>query len=179
MKEELEKFVRSNRSAFDDHKVDKDTMWERIDMELSTGSESKVRVLWKQHLGKIAACAILILGGALLFNNFSWNAEEQGVVYEKLSEVDTYYGALIDQQIALVKNNPNLSVEEQEDFLSLIDELDEEYGTLKDELNEGINNDKVIEAIINNYRKKIQLMEKLLKRSNPSKNEYDEKEIIL
>ena len=37
----------------------------------------------------------------------------------------------------------------------------------------------IIEAIINNYRKKIQLMEDLLKRLYPTKTNFDDGELIL
>ena len=63
--------------------------------------------------------------------------------------------------------------------MSLIDDLDSEYKILKEELKLGINNEKIIEAIINNYRKKIQLMEDLLRRTYPIKTDFEDEAIIL
>ena len=87
--------------------------------------------------------------------------------------------SLVENQIQLIKSIPNLSVADQDDFLLLIDDLDEEYNKLKKELKTGVNNEKIIEAIINNYRKKIKLMEDLFKRLYPIKTDFDDGELVL
>ncbi len=178
MKDELKEFIQTHRSEFDDHQIDKEALWAKIDEELAE-SPKKVIPIWKKHRWKIAASIVLILGGTFFFNNFRTEDPSNGIVYEELQEVDSYYGALVSQQIELIKSHPNLSAQEQQEFLTLIDELDSEYKILKEELKEGINNERIIEAIIHNYRKKIELMEKLLRRSHPLKREYDEQEVIL
>ena len=104
---------------------------------------------------------------------------EQQIVNKELYDIDNHYKLLVDNQVALIKNNLNLSKEDQEDFLLLIDDLDEEYNKLKEELKLGINNEKIIEAIISNYRKKIKLMEDLLERSYPVKTDFEDEAITL
>jgi hypothetical protein len=96
-----------------------------------------------------------------------------------LYEIDSHYKLLVKNQIELIKNSTHLSKADQDDFLSLIDDLDMEYERLKGELKLGINNKKIIEAIISNYRKKIQLMEDLLERSYPVKTDFEDETIIL
>ncbi|MDC8002681.1 hypothetical protein POV27_01335 [Aureisphaera galaxeae] len=178
MKDELRDFIQEHRNEFDEHKIDKDALWSKIEAELEE-EPKKVIPLWKRHRWKIAASILIILGSTFFFGYLNSPGIEENIVYEELQEVDNYYGSLVNQQIQLIKNHPNLSPQEQEDFLALIDELDVEYKGLKEELKEGINNEKIIEAIIHNYRQKIELMEKLLQRSLPSKKEYDEQEIVL
>lgn len=178
MKDELRDFIQDNRAEFDEHTVDKEALWAKIDSQL--GDEAKkVIPLWKRANWRVAASVVLLLGCVLFFNNLTSGDPEQEIVYEELQEVDHYYGSLVEQQILLIQNSSNLSEEERQDFLSVIDELDREYKGLKEELKEGINNEKIIEAIIHNYRQKIELMEKLLLRSHPPKKEYDEQEIVL
>ncbi len=178
MKDELKDFIQQHRTEFDEHQVDKETLWAKIEAELPE-EPKKVVPMVRRYRWRIAATIVLLLGAAWGFNGLMGSNSEHDVVYEELQDVDNYYGSLVEQQIQLIKSNPNLSEDEQDDFLSLIDELDAEYKRLREELKEGINNERIIEAIILNYRKKIQLMEKLLQRSHPVKKEYDEKEIIL
>ena len=55
-----------------------------------------------------------------------------------------------------------------------MDELDDEYAILKLEMKKNIDNERVLEAIIGNYKKRIELIEKLLKQINDSKKTIEE-----
>lgn len=181
MKDELEKYIIKNKSDFDDHKLneaDKLKFWNAISEELSEQS-IKMIPIWRKPIFRIAASIILLFGFAFSFMMFNGNTHENRIVNEELHEIDSHYKSLVNNQIQLIKNNTNLSTADQDDFLLLVEDLDLEYDKLKNELKKGINNEKIIEAIINNYRKKIQLMENLLERSYPTKTTFDEGELIL
>jgi hypothetical protein len=60
-----------------------------------------------------------------------------------------------------------------------MDELDVEYNILKKELNKNIDNERVLEAIVINYKKRIELIENLLKQINSSKKTSDKDVYIL
>lgn len=182
MKDELEKYIVENRREFDDYKLDevhKLKLWDNINENLQDKQPQKVIPIWKQPVFKIAASIIIVLGFTFSFYRLSGNESENDIVNLELNEIDNYYKSLVNNQIQLIKNSQTLSTEDQEDFLLLIDDLDSEYNTLKQELKERINDQKVIEAIIENYRKKIQLMENLLERSYQTKTNIDEGELIL
>ncbi len=181
MKDEFEKYVESQKSEFDVHnidEVDRLRLWSNIVTEVSK-PEKKVIPLWKKPVFRVAASIVLLIGCTLFFNISSDRSTENHFVNEELNDIDTHYKLLVNNQIELIKNNTHLSEPDREDFLSLIDDLDEEYNTLKEELKLGINNQKIIEAIINNYRKKIKLMEDLLNRSYPTNNTLDDEAITL
>ena len=178
MKDELENYVEKHRSQFDELQVDKDTLWSKIEAELP---ESHVPVIpiWRRNIVRVAASIAIVLGGMFFWYTINVDTADNSIVHQELLEVDHYYGSLVNNQVELIKNSPNLTQEERDDFLSLIDDLDTEYEKLKLELAEGVNDQKIMEAIINNYRKKIQLMENLLEKSFPLKKEQDETEFIL
>jgi len=181
MKEELEKYIIKNKSEFDEHKldeVDKLKLWSNISDELPE-QPKKVISIWKKPVFKIAASIMILLGCGLSFIMLNNTNYENSMVNEELYEIDNHYKLLVNNQIQLIKNNSNLSDADQDDFLLLIDDLDAEYNKLKIELKTGVNNERIIEAIIDNYRKKIQLMEDLLKRLYPTKTNYDDGELIL
>lgn len=181
MKDELEKYIIENKREFDENKldeVDKLKLWSHISDELPEQSK-KIISIWKKPVFQIAASIILLLGFSFSFMMNNSNNNENSIVNEELYEIDNHYKLLVDNQIQLIKNNSNLSKRDQDDFLLLIDDLDEEYNKLKTELNTGVNNERIIEAIINNYRKKIKLMENLLNRLYPTKINYDDSELIL
>ena len=50
-----------------------------------------------------------------------------------------------------------------------MDELDEEYETLREEMRNNLDNERVLEAIVANYKKRIELIENLLRQLNDAK----------
>ena len=94
-------------------------------------------------------------------------------------EIDMYYQNMVKAQVNLVKNNTNISTSNKEDFLDFMIELDEEYKILKLDLSDNLDNQRVLEAIISNYKKRIELIENLLEQINDSKNNTDDNAYIL
>lgn len=181
-KDELEKYIIENKTEFEEHKldeVDKLRLWSNISNDLPE-QPKKVISIWKKPVFKIAASIMILLSCGLSFIMLNNNSNyENNLVNQELYEIDNHYKLLVNNQIKLIKSNSNLSDEDQDDFLLLIEDLDAEYNKLKKELKTGVNNERIIEAIINNYRIKIQLMEDLLDRLYPIKTNLDEGELIL
>ena len=181
MNDELKTYTTKHEGKFDDldlDEVDKLRLWSHIVSELQE-TPKKVIPLWRKPSFRVAASVIILLGCTIFFFMKSNQITEHDIANEELYEIDNHYKLLVSNQINLIKNNTHLSKADQDDFLSLIDDLDNEYDILKAELKLGINNEKIIEAIINNYRKKIQLMEDLLRRTYPIKTDFEDEAIIL
>lgn len=181
MSDELEKYVESHNAEFDVYNIDESDklrLWSNIVTEVSK-PEKKVIPLWKKPVFRVAASIVLLIGITLFFARSVKSEIQASIAHEELNEIDNHYKLLVNNQVELIKHNSYLSENDKEDFLSLIDDLDKEYEKLKQELKLGINNQKIIEAIISNYRKKIKLMEDLLNRSFPVNNTIDDEAITL
>lgn len=171
----FEKHIRRNAAQFDGERADKAKMWAKIAAELNK-EEPKVIPLWRRPLFRIAASVLLLVGFASFFGlvwlgNGTDNAQ---YAYEELMEIDMYYKDLVSYQVQLVKNNPSLSEENKAEFLSFMDELDAEYDVLKKEMQKNLDNEQVLEAIVGNYKKRIELIENLLRQLNDSKKVDDD-----
>ncbi|NAS13568.1 hypothetical protein [Poritiphilus flavus] len=181
MMDEFEKYINENRAEFDQHKADRSKMWAAIESELDA-SKPKVIPLWRSRKWRIAAAVIAVFGlfAALTLINRpdSFSGEDQ-IVSKELLEIDMYYQNLVSAQVQLVQNHPQLSVEDKEEFLAFMDELDEEYEILKLEMSKNLDNERVLEAIVSNYKKRIELIENLLRQINESKKSNDEDVYIL
>ncbi|MEZ4810238.1 MAG: hypothetical protein R2819_07745 [Allomuricauda sp.] len=175
MMDNFEKHIKENRQAFDVHKVDKDRLWQGIVSQLEEKTEPKVIPLWKSTRLRVAASIVLLLG--LSFTAFftlnSTGPNMDAYANEELLEIDMHYQHLVYQQVELVKNHPKLSDSDKKEFLSFMDELDEEYKQLKLEMRNNLDNELVLEAIVENYKKRIELIENLLKQINASKKEME------
>ena len=171
----FEKHIRENAAQFDEHKADRAKMWANIATELEK-SEPKVIPLWKRPLLRVAASVVLLLGIASFIGlslNQGLGAETQ-YVSKELLDIDRHYQGLVAYQVQLVQNNPDLTEENKTEFLSFMDELDKEYETLREEMRNNLDNERVLEAIVANYKKRIELIEKLLQQINDSKKPVDD-----
>ena len=166
----FEKHIRENAEQFNNQKADRAKLWANISAELQK-EEPKVIPFWKRPILRIAASVVLLVGLAVIFEQsyFGDNSVETQYVSKELLEIDTHYQGLVSYQVRLVQQNPNLSEEDKTEFLSFMDELDTEYELLRKEMRSNLDNELVLEAIVANYKKRIELIEKLLKQINDAK----------
>ena len=167
----FEKNIKKNKALFDVHKADKSKLWANIESRLES-PEQKVKTirLWNTPVFKVAATIIVALGLFSLINiGLNSFNEQNNFASQELSDIDMHYKGLVAYQVKLVENNKQLSSGEKEAFLLFMDELDDEYEVLKQELQKDLDSERVLEAIVINYKKRIELIENLLAQINSSK----------
>ncbi|WP_289042191.1 hypothetical protein [uncultured Zobellia sp.] len=171
----FEKHIRENRAAFDDHKADRAKLWANIEAKLDP-PRAKVVPLWRSPIFKVAASVLIVLGiSSLIGITFLGNStNEDTFVSKELQDIDMHYQGLVSYQVQLVQKNENLSDADKAEFLSFMDDLDKEYDQLKLEMQNNLDNELVLEAIVSNYRKRIELIENLLRQLNESKLNDDD-----
>jgi len=163
----FEKHIREHKSLFDDYQADKEKIWANISSRLES-PKPKTIPLWRSFGLRVAAGIILILGIAAFLTLSLLNQERfmetgYGMALE-LQDIDRHYQNLVFSHVQMVQEHPNLSAGDKEEFLSFMDELDAEYKLLRLELKKNLDNELVLEAIIGNYKKRIELIETLLSR---------------
>lgn len=173
MMDDFEKNIKENKALFDTHKADRNKLWANIEAGLNTpDSKPKVIKLWNRTAFKVAATIVIALGLFSMINIFnSVEIEQQNTMAnQELNDIDAHYKGLVAYQVKLVQKSTQLSPNQKKEFLSFMDELDEEYEVLKLEFSKNIDSELVLEAIVVNYKKRIELIENLLKQINSSKN---------
>ncbi|MBC7000006.1 hypothetical protein [Cytophaga sp. FL35] len=172
----FEKNIRERRKEFDVQVADRSKMWANIESRLPD-SKTKVIPLWRKSIFKVAASICILLGaGALLGISFMEVGNNEKAMYasKELQDIDRHYQGLVSYQVQLIKKNSQLSDEEKQEFLSFMDELDQEYDELRKEMRNNLDNQLVLEAIVANYKKRIVLIENLLKQLNDTKIKEEE-----
>lgn len=163
MKDRLEEFVRSHREEFDILEPRSD-MWENIEQMMDKPSQFRDRIAKRTvryyiiRVAGIAAIFIFSLGVQRFYLNYK-NAHTE---IPELREAEMYYTGLIKQK--LIEAKPILSEypEIQEKLNSDLSELDSVYKDLKKDLKDNVANQEVIEAMIDNYRLRIGILEEML-----------------
>ncbi|MDD7885725.1 hypothetical protein [Flavivirga sp. 57AJ16] len=171
----FEKYIKENKALFDVYKADKSKLWANIESGLNNPKpKTKTVKLWSRPIFKVAATIVMALGLFSLVNILvvgeANQSTQNNLAWQELNDIDSHYKGLVAYQVRLVNKNTQLSSEEKKEFLSFMDELDIEYKLLKVELQKNVDSEQVLEAIVINYKKRIELIENLLEQINSSKN---------
>jgi hypothetical protein len=177
MDDRFEKFVTENRESFNFREPDP-RVWKKIESDIRTGRNFD----WRFYL-KRAAVILLIFSASYVvnemvhrINNRGLNALKSGKnnkenVIPGLNEAEAYYTNLVNQKLdelkPIIDNCPSLEEELNYDM----SELDSVYYQLKSDLKDNMANQEVIEAIIENYRFKVSILEDILREMTPHSDE--------
>ena len=150
-------------------------LWNKIDSELPIHISKKSTVSIKWLYAVAAACLLFgIAGTSVFYSSFSNSNELQaevkiekeenlqmigslGLLSEELGEVENYY---IQEVSFKMKELQKYEVDEE--WLLELELLQADFASLQTALEEGANREKVIEAMIQNYRIRLSILEDLL-----------------
>ena len=178
--DKLEKYILDHREQFDDQEPDP-ALWEKV----NTRKAPVIRINWKDIAWK-AAAVVVIFVASYYFHDYmasrkqfsggriSKNAELNSPIVKELIEAEAYYTSQINMRkeevFRLTASNPEVRHEIDDEMI----DLDRAYNELKEDLKDNADNEEVIEAMIQNYRIKLDILEEMLRRlkhSNESQNE--------
>lgn len=166
MDDRFEQFVRENRNAFDIREPDS-RLWEGIEKRTRI---TRRRVIWQ----RVAIVAVIFAASWAVnesIHHFRHADSTPPAAVSPLNETEAYYTELVNQRLEelkpIIAGCPSLAEELDYDM----SELDSVYSDLKDDLKDNMANQEVIEAIIENYRLRIRILEDLLTEIKPMKDE--------
>lgn len=171
MKDNLEKFILEKRQEFDTLEPG-DGVWTKIEKNIKT----RKTLNWRIVMGRAAAVILLFAASYLVHEFVDARKEEISHTKEKdkkdsiipeIREAEVYYSNLIHEKLQEIKpmisENPVLQKEIKKD----LNQLDSIYSTLKNDLKDNIANHEVIEAMIENYRLRLSILEDILLQIKP------------
>jgi hypothetical protein len=176
MSDRLEEFVKQNREQFDRYEPDP-AIWLKINpatvpLEGRPVGKERRPMRWL----RIAAAVALIFAGTSAGFWFlsggraeaDQNSEER---FTEMQETEEYYTRLVAQRYDELR--PYLASDPAADQMlkADLDELDEVFQELKEDLKDDVSNPEVIEAMILNYRVKLEILEDLLNQLKEKENQ--------
>jgi hypothetical protein len=163
----LESFIRNRRDEFDDLEPS-GKVWERIQQR-----QKQPRIVhWRSIATKAAAVAAIFMLGYLfsvwtgkgpVSDQYADDMQQENLPeYAVLKEARIYYSSLINQKqeqvFRLTSGNEQLQNDLKEEF----DVLDRAFRSLEKDLNDQVATEEVIEAMIQHYRIKLDMLEDIL-----------------
>lgn len=181
MSDRLEDFVKQHREQFDLHEPDP-SVWLKIN------PANKPETAKSRHSGggmrwlRIAAAVAMIFAGStagIYFLSGGGSGTDDlysSELYMEVLETEQYYNQMVSSRynelVPYLADNPGAK-----EMLSMdMDELDEVYDELKSDLKDNASNPEVIEAMILNYRVKLEILEDLLYQLKEKENQDYEKD---
>ncbi|PIB37308.1 hypothetical protein BFP72_18775 [Reichenbachiella sp. 5M10] len=159
--DEWKNHVESKRESFEMYDVPKGT-WDQVEGWLDEDNRHirlPRRYLWRGLVGAAALLLALGLGlTSLLVEKYQATA-----ISPELVEVQNYYQgeiALKMQQVSHLENFADISRD--------METLDEAFVQMKRDLNDNVDNQEVINEMIENYKIKLEILERILERLDQS-----------
>ena len=159
----LEEFIKANRDEFDQMEPSQE-VWENI----SKNSRKHKVLRLNRKLLQVAAVVVFVIISSVLILKTNILIPERSAQnnsdpeLRELIEAEAYYAQQVDGRLKEIQKcyytNPELKQEIETD----LDELQEMYNTLKLDLKENISQKMVIEAMIENNRIRLKLVDDVL-----------------
>jgi len=162
----LEKFIRENRNRFDIHKPGQ-RVWSGIEKELGPSGYRKRRIVAVLSAAACVAIAILILFPASNKNKIQSAGNIE--INETLSFYLQQYNTLYRSARPMLAGQPGLEKELASD-MNLLDSI---LTDIRKDLKDNVSCPEVIEALIQNYRCRVAILEEMLSilKNNQNENE--------
>lgn len=172
MKDKLEKFILSNRKEFDFRKPD-EKLWNKIEANI----KPKKPVNWKFMLGRAAAVLLIFVASYMFYELINKGfpkitlVKSREIEIPELKEAESYYSKLLNEKLDEIKPIITGCETLEEELYFDLNQLDSLYGELKKDLKDNIANQEVIDAMIQNYRLRISILEEILLELKPEEDE--------
>lgn len=150
MSDQLKEYIDSNRTDFEIFPFDEEAGWEEIAAKVEVRPKSGFFKPWMY-----VAASVLLVG---VFGLAVLKSGNQSSPYaSEFQEAQSYYQQMVDAKIMMVKAR----VDDSELFRDL-EAMDAAFAELERDLKDDVDNEEVVAAMIDNYRLKLRILEKIL-----------------
>ena len=159
-KDQFKYFVEENRAGFESYHQDFQEMWMEIQKEIEPSSKP----MWSSWTKMAASFLIFALS---MFGLIKY--QQNAMLPAELREAEDHYYSIIATKMEMVKQHH----QEVDDLIwQDLELLDHAYTDLKKDLKEKVDNQEVVQAMIENYRAKLEILDQIL---DEIENNEDEK----
>jgi hypothetical protein len=176
MSDRLEEFVKQYHEQFDLHEPDP-SIWLKINPANDQLTKQRRPMRWL----RIAASVAMIFAGSAAGIYFLRGEKGDrdlysSELYMEMMDTEQYYNQMVSERyeelMPFLVSNPAA----EKMLSSDMEELDVVYKELKEDLKDNASNPEVVEAMILNYRVKLEILEDLLNQLKEKENQNNEKD---
>jgi len=161
----LEDFIKNNREEFDQMEPSA-KVWENISKGKTKVIRLNTNLIRVAAVIAIAAITSVILWQTNTFGDRNFASKTTDPELQELIEAEAFYAHQVNSRLIEIRKCYYVFPELKEDVESDLNELEAMYKVLKTDLRENISNKTVIEAMIENNRYRLQLVDDVLEQIN-------------
>ena len=170
---DLDKIFQENRAVFDTYEPD-DGHFKRFEQKLNKFN-SKKKTFTIGYILKAAVVAVLVvLSGLWVYDNYNEAILKDGIALREISpeynEVEIYYTHLVNQKYGEINKSQSLDSIQKSLLMHELSEMDSIYANLKKDLRTNPNDQRVINAMIQHYQLKVEVMNQILQQLHQVQN---------
>ncbi len=189
--DKLKNLIDENRAEFETFNAP-DFLWADISKQLQQPEKEEVKkaknakivkmyAISRPIMMRVAASIALLLVIGIGWVSYKIDALDSAKNNPQLSKTEQHYDEVFQAKLIELKQYEQDDLYDP-DLLIDIQELSRIYDDLRNDLKEDANNEQVVEAMIRNYRIRIELLERMLyeikMKKNPKQNEKNQIENI-
>lgn len=181
----LEDFIKKNKEGFNTKSPSPD-VWNRIREEqreeevipISKGKRASMTMQVMRMAASFLILALAAFGGYKLLESPTSNGDaivqnQESSFSNEVAELDQYYESQVKGQFAKVEGLI-ASDEILEEIKAELDILDNEKSKLLSDYEKNTNDKEIVEALMNTYRMKLNVLENIIKLLNENEHEEDQ-----
>lgn len=161
----LEDIIRSHRGEFDDLEPS-EGHFKRFDQKLRKYNRRKRLFTWNLILKAAVVAVLVVLSGLWVYDRITEQQTPESLALEKVSpevkEAHLYYSSLMDKKYEQIKQFDFRNEEQKEMLLNELHNMDSIYVNIKEDLRTNPNDPRVINALIQHYQMKLEVMNQIL-----------------
>ena len=170
---DINKIIQENRNTFDSLEPE-DGHFARFEDKLKD-FHTKKNTFSIGYLLKAAVVAILVvLSGLWVYDNFNAQSINNGIALRDVSpeynEVEIYYTQLVNQKYKELNQCQFIDSTQKSILMQELTEMDKMYENLKKDLTTNPGDERVINAMIQHYQLKVEVMSQILQQLEQAKN---------
>lgn len=179
----LDKIIQENRLSFDSQEPG-DGHFERFEQKLTKFNKKQKTFTFGFVLKAAAVTILVVLSGLWVYDNVGTTKTTDGIALSEISpeysEVEMYYTHLVNQKYEEIDEFQFMDSTQKAMLVRELSEMDSIYENLKQDLTTNPNDQRVINAMIQHYQLKVEVMNQILNQLqnaqeiNKQKSEYHE-----
>jgi hypothetical protein len=175
---DLDNIIQKNRELFNTNEPS-DGHFERFEQKLNKLNSTKKTYTFGYILKAAAVAILVVLSGLWVFDNINETKINEGIALSEISpeygEVEMYYTHLVNQKFGEIKQSTSLDSLQKEILVHELNNMDSIYENLKKDLTENPNDKRVINAMIQHYQLKVEVMNQILSQLQQVQNINNQK----
>ncbi len=163
----LEEIIRNNSGSFDSEEPSADHFKKFLkkldDSHRNVRKERYIRLL--THVASVAAVFLLVLS-VILLRQQSANDNLSQKLPAEVTEIENYFQYQIESNLRTLGPSLDNCPVQKKNLQTCFRELDRSFRTIRNDLKENPGNELVLNALINHYQTKLEILEQITRQSN-------------